>query len=76
MSGGPGYPGLLTREFLELHNKAQLEQLVEEWNHAPGLNVLGRGNAKRGELIDVIMDFPDGVKCPKEVIEAKRVKLI
>ena len=66
----------LTREFLELHNKAQLEQLVEEWNHAAGHAVLARGNAKRGELIDAIDQLPAGVKCPKEVLEAKRVKLI
>ena len=66
----------LTREFLELHNKAQLAKLVEEWNHAGGLNLIARGTAKRGELIETIMQLPDGVKCPKEVLEAKRVRLI
>ena len=65
----------LTREFLELHNKAQLEKFVEEWNHAGGLNLLARGTAKRGELIDSIVQLPAGVKCPKEVLEAKRVRL-
>jgi hypothetical protein len=65
----------LTREFLELHNRAQLEKLIEEWNHA-GLIGRARGVAKRGELIDVIMDFPDGVKCPRELLELKSVRLV
>jgi hypothetical protein len=29
---------------------------------------------KRGELIDLIMRFPT-LRCPKEVLEAKRVSL-
>ena len=65
----------LTREFLELHNKAPLAKLVEEWDHA-GLTARARGVAKRGELIDVIMDFPDGVKCPRELLELKSVRLM
>jgi hypothetical protein len=66
----------LTREFLELHNKAQLEKLIEEWNHAGGLNLIARGTAKRGELIETIMQLPDGVKRPRELLELKPVRLI
>ena len=66
----------LTREFLELHNTAQLAKLVEEWNHAGGLNLLARGVAKRGELIESIMQLPDAVKCPRELLELKPVRLI
>jgi hypothetical protein len=66
----------LTREFLELHNKAQLAKLVEEWNHAGGLNLTARGTAKRGELINSIMQLPDGVRCPRELLELKPVRLM
>jgi hypothetical protein len=66
----------LTREFLELHNKAQLEKLIDEWGHAGGQLLLARGNAKRGELINVVAEVPGSIKCPKEVLEAKRVRLI
>ena len=66
----------LTREFLELHNTAQLGALVEEWDHAGGQNLLARGVAKRGELIESIMQLPDAVKCPRELLELKPVRLI
>jgi hypothetical protein len=65
----------LTREFIELHNKARLRALVEEWDHA-GLTARARAVVQRGELIDVIMDFPDGVKCPRELLELKSVRLM
>ena len=66
----------LTREFLELHNTAQLGALVEEWDHAGGLNRITRGTAKRGELIQTIVQLPDGVKYPRELLELKPVRLI
>ena len=65
----------LTREFLELHNKAPLAKLVEEWDHA-GLTARARSVAKRGELIETIMQLPDGVKRPRKLLELKPVRLI
>jgi hypothetical protein len=63
----------LTREFLELHNKGQLAKLIEDWDVA-ALTEASGGVEKRGELIDVILRHT-ALKCPKEVLEAKRVRL-
>jgi hypothetical protein len=53
-----------------------VKKLIDEWGHAGGQALLARGNAKRGELINVIVEVPGSIKCPKEVLEAKRVRLI
>jgi hypothetical protein len=56
----------------ELDNKAQLAKLIDEW-YVPALSHASRGIEKRGELIDVILRHVP-LKCPKEVLEAKRVR--
>jgi hypothetical protein len=69
------FPDLETGNKLSVQPLGQLAKLIEEWNH-PGLNARAHGVEKRGELIDVIMDFPDGVKYPRELLEAKHVRLV
>jgi ParB/RepB/Spo0J family partition protein len=63
----------LTREFLELHNKAQLVKLIEEWN-VVALSMASQECEKRGELIDCVLRHP-ALKCPSELLKTKAVRL-
>jgi hypothetical protein len=63
----------LSREFLELHNKAQLVKLIEEWD-VVALSTASQECEKRGELIDCILRHP-ALKCPSELLKIKAVRL-
>lgn len=60
-----------TKEFLELHNTAQLQALRQEWK------LLNLGGPKRSQVIDSLMvdNTNNALPCPKELLELKGVKL-
>lgn len=59
----------LTREFLELHTKEQLQELCKEWRIAD--TTRNRETAKRTDIIDAMLAISSQPTLPKRLTKLK-----